>query len=690
MLQRLGSAPGTEMVMNRYGAGAVMGGAAMGGAQQAREAQLALGPYVGSSLNGAPELGSAPSSDPEGLTMGAVGGSPAAGSSVGGSYVSEQIATGSGMGAMSAPGASARKPSGPPTSSPSPSVGSTEGATDLAEIVVTGRNQTEPSEPASIFSNFTDRRAEMQMGTMQGAIESRQAIAERQDSTIYQESLKASRFGDEKATTAALTERGLIEELGESAHSAGYLEGQRSTGQTIAGLEIAENVSLQINEPRDGAATAAGMGIQENASRMGATEAGAPRESVLAYKQQAISFLAEGKQLERDGTAAVAGAASATRAGVQGLATQKTRDDFGMVGMVHGSHLSQSREAAAGAEVADSGDIAVFSRGQAHVSVAGQTAEIQLAHRLGDLVGVDTSTDEGMRQVMFAREGAAQSITIPFESEAKERLIEELNLNSHSAAALRAHPGGGKLSLALDANGESQHAYLTAGNEVVMVDSSHIRRGHDETASFGQEVTGGRALLLNTEDLASELDKAYGDGLLEGTYDETRMAALTLGIAKYVSESGLEIDARAQETVSYNMSMAAGAGVEGGGKKGAPSPYSASVKGTIDKQETDARGASTDLAIQYTREAIEAAQRDAVADYRVEHGRVPTNEDREEVLTRMAGSIQHSMEELRRDIVEETSTAQGGHDVDPFDGPKGPASPSGSTGYPAYPPAMQR
>jgi hypothetical protein len=475
-----------------------------------------------------------------------------------------------------------------------------------------------------------------------------------------------------------LTEKDVLAPLGHDALSSGYQAGQLNAGRTAAQSEIRENVARHEGVDPNSAEAALEMGRQERAEVIGATQAASTQRYVDAAEQRTRRSIAEGEQIARDESAERIGTVDAKGADVNALSFERTERAFGREAMVEGAAFNRMTDAARGAEVYDSENPADVARHLAHVDVAERLAHVDVVHSLGKLVGVDTSTDEGARQLAVSKEGANQTVTISAAEEAKERVIEAFALDDHTASALRAHSGGFKLGVAMDETGELAYGSITAGGQTTLVDSTSIERGFSERADYGYSVSGGRALVLEEDYLTRELDKAYGEGLLSGNYDETKVTALAGGIAKYVSESGQSIDATSQETVAHTIGGSLGGGTP------SKTPVQGSIRGSTSKQEADVRNARSDLAYEYALETIQEAHKQAVAGYQIDHGALPTNDDREELLTRMASSIQKTMEGVNAQIREETDSAQEGHDVDPFPYNELPPAPMSDPDYANY------
>jgi hypothetical protein len=633
LMQRLSTSPATEATLNQYGFAAVAAGATMGPAGQAREASRA-GSYVSSGLNGPLGMGLAPGSGAGGPEMGA----PPSGSAHGAAELG---------GAWS---------------------GATSG----------GGSSSGPSRPGgSLFDNYIDPQTDIRAGRNIGEIESREEVAQRHGSNVLDVTRESTRFGDVQGTESTLAEKSTLGDLGHDAASSGTQMGRVSGGRTSAQSEIIGQIAKNEGVDSESSSAAQQFGRQERGEMIGAVRGAHTDQYITTSQQSTIRRVAEGEQMERDASAGRIGRADAIGADISARGMNLALSEFGRDAQVKGNALDRMSSAARGQEVFDSEDAGDFTRGVAHVDVAGTQARVEMAHTMGRLLGIDTSTDEGMKRFSLSHEGANQTVTVAADPSMKERVIDAFHLDSDAASALRNHQGGMKLSASVDESGNVAWVAVTAGGQTTLVDSTDIERGLTERANYEYTVTGGRALLNNAGRLEGELDRVYGEGLAEGKFKDTEMNAVKRGVAQYMSESGQTLTASELENVIYSF------GAQTYASWGTPEALKtvtglsggASTHAGIDKSDSDSRQTAQDLSIVFAGDAIEQSRLQAIAAFQHSHdNRLPMDaEERREVLEDMAGRIRSTMSDFSKAASEETRSAEDGHDV--YDRPEPPPAP---------------
>jgi hypothetical protein len=573
----------------------------MGGAHQAREAQRA-NTYISPGLNGAPEMGAVSA---EGADMGAIGGTTV--------------------------------PGGP-----------TLGAAPQGQ---SERNAL------SVFTGYVNPTTDIRFGENVGKNESRQDVADRHGSTPLEITRGTSRFTDIQGTEASLSEKSSSAQLGFDAHEIGAQGGLLTAGRTSAQGELLDQIARNEGVSADSAEAGRTLGLQERGEMLGAVRGATTSQYIAAAVERTKSSVAEAEQMAEDGSASLIGTARAIDADISAQGLGRTLSDFDRTDLIRGNALGRMRDAASGAEVFDSASPAAFAREQAHLAIAEQQARFDVASSLAKMLGIDPTTDEGMARLARSREGANQTITVSGDASAKDQVIDALELDPRTAAAIRNAPGGVSLSASLDAEGNIVYGAVTAGGQTRLLDSTTIERGFSEQAHYEYSVSGGRALVNERGALAGELSRVYGDGLLDGAYDDTRLIGVASGIARYLSEAGMSMSATDFESVVYSASARVSA-------SGGIGFVSASASAGVEKLDADQRSSQQDLSFAYARGAIEVAREEALEAFRVEHARDPADaNERAAVYDEMASRIQTTMTAIHRELENQTESAADGHDV---------------------------
>jgi hypothetical protein len=346
-------------------------------------------------------------------------------------------------------------------------------------------------------------------------------------------------------------------------------------------------------------------------------------------------------------------------------------DEFGRSGVQAGATNQQLRISAEGVAMHEGGDLGDLNRRFARIGVGERLAHSEVVDLLGRLTGVDTASVEGIKRLSISTEGSRQSVTIEADADARERVIDALQLDDKTAAALRAREGGFRLGVALDADGSVAYGNIETGRQVYLVDRTSVENSFSEVSRSTLELGGGRALFDNPEQFEQQLDRVFeGSTLYTGVVTQRGDAALTAmskGLSQFMSERGLSLDASSQESVQHTFGAGGSVGV------GAPkdlSPVEASASGRFDssKRESDIRSAGRDLQADYARDALLSARSEAVEAARSRFGTFNDGNEAEvraSILQDMRLRVVDKMSQTRDAALEETAGARAGHDVEP-------------------------
>lgn len=512
-------------------------------------------------------------------------------------------------------------------------------------------------------SGLGDLRAGQNLGELAG----RREVA----GEVFHPSRDMAQFRTEQSLASALEETNTLGSAALGGKESGAQSGRLAAGHTLAERDLLGRVASRDGVAADSGAAAELLARQQRTSLAGAIDGASLEESIVASRESTGRTAAFGEVLADEGMARNIGRTEAVSAGMQSRGFDTALDEFGRSGVQAGATNQQLRVSAEGVAMREGGDLADLNRRFARIGVGERLAHSDVVNLLGRLTGVDTASVEGIKRLSISTEGSRQNVTIEADTEARERVIEALQLDEKTAAALRAREGGFRLGVALDADGSVAYGNIETGRQVYLVDRTSVENSFSEVSRSTLELGGGRALFDNPEQFEQQLDRVFeGSTLYTGVVTQRGDAALTAmskGLSQFMSERGLSLDASSQESVQHTFG--------GGGRIGVSAPkgvvpVEAGVSGRFDsnKQETNTRSAGRDLQTDYARDALLSARSEAVEAARSRFGTF--NDDNEvevraSILQDMRLRVVDMMSQTRDAALEETAGARAGHDVEP-------------------------
>lgn len=617
LLARLAGSPATEATLQHYGMPAMAGAAAMSGASGARETQRAA-PYISATLN-----------------------APAA---------------------MNAGDGLVTYPVDPDRSLRGRSDAASPG---YVPATVNGI-QISANEGRSLFG-YADDVGDQRAGQNLGEFAGRRQVG----GDVFTPTRDVTQFRTEQAVAGGLSEKSSLDRRGFDGQSSGGQTGRLAAGATIADADLLHRAGARDQVASDTPEAAELLARQQRTNLAGAIDGASLDESIVASREGASRSAAFGEVLAGEDTARDVGRTEATGAGIQAKAFDATASAFGRRGQQAGATNQQMRTAAEGTAMTEGGHLATLNERFARIGVGERLAHSDVLSLLGDLAGVDTASVSGIRRVATATEGSRQTITIDADPNSRDRVINALDLDDKTADALRAREGGFRLGVALDADGSIAYGNIESGGQVYLVDRTNIESSFSEVSRSTLELGGGRAQFDNPEQFEAQLDRVFeGSALYTGVVNErtdVALTALSLGLSRYFTERGQSMDGSSSEGVRTSFGGSARVGLS---PPKVALPIAGGASGTLEssKSESDNRRASVDLLVDYTRDAILSARKEAISNARSQFGGfTAANESdvRSAILRDLRIGITDRLAETRDAALAETLGARSGHDVEP-------------------------